>query len=575
VVLAKVPVGNGPGALTVGDGAVWVADTYDGEVVRIDPTTNAVKTTIKVGRGPSGVAVGAGAVWVADSGDGTVSEIDPRTNTVTRTFTVGGSPAGVVVAGGLVWVTVQEGGAGAGGVLAAGRQGGTVRVDLKDVDYSDPALSFSFGGWQVVLATCARLVGYPDRPPPAGSRLVAEVARSMPTLSADRRTYTFRIRTGFHFSPPSTESVTAATFKHAIERSLDPRMNGPAAPYLGDLVGVKAFEAGKATHVSGIRARGDTLSIRLTGVSGSFLSRLAMPFSCAVPLGTPVDPKGLPAVPSAGPYYITSCQPGRHLVLKRNPNYRGRRPHRLDEFDIALNVGDAQAIKDVEAGRTDYVALQQPPPSEATRLAGRYGATSPLGRAGKQQYFANPFPGFVYFALNTSRPLFPSARMRRAVNFAVDRRALVNVKESGFSPLPTDQYLPPGMPGFRDAHIYPLDRPDLARARSLAGPGRRTAVLYTTDRPDDLKRAQILSRNLAAIGIDVQIDTFPGFAALYKKETTKGEPWDIATNGWFTDGYFDPYDFLNILLDGDLGSGANISHFDDRHTTGGLKRPRS
>jgi ABC-type oligopeptide transport system substrate-binding subunit len=119
------------------------------------------------------------------------------------------------------------------------------------------------------------------------------------------------------------------------------------------------------------------------------------------------------------------------------------------------------------------------------------------------------------------------------------------------------------MPGFRDAHIYPLDRPDLARARSLAGPGRRTAVLYTTDRPDDLKRAQILSRNLAAIGIDVQIDTFPGFAALYKKETTKGEPWDIATNGWFTDGYFDPYDFLNILLDGDLGSGANISHFDD------------
>jgi ABC-type oligopeptide transport system substrate-binding subunit len=344
-------------------------------------------------------------------------------------------------------------------------------------------------------------------------------------------------------------------------------MNGPARAFLGDVVGVKPFEAGKADHIGGIRVRGDTLSIRLTGVSGSFLSRLAMPFFCAVPIGTPVDPKGLPAVPSAGPYYIASYQPGRRLVLKRNPNYHGPRPHQLDELDIALNIGAAQAIKDVEAGRADYVSFawyEQTPPGESARLAARYGAASPRGQAGKQQYFVSPFLGFTYLALNTTRPLFANARMRRAVNFAVDREALVQQSDS--ASLPTDQYLPPGMPGFRDAHIYPLDGPNLSRARKLAGPGRRTAVLYTSDLPENLKAAQILVGNLEAIGIHVEVDAFPnGGGNIFKKLTTKGEPWDIALFGWVTDGYPDPFDFLNLLLDGKLANtiGQDLSQFDD------------
>src|SRR5207245_2156156 len=139
----KIPVGNGPSAIAVGEGAVWVADTLDDEILRIDPDTNAVRTTIKVGRIPTGIAVGAGAIWVANSDDGTISEIDPRTDVVTSTIKVGGSPAAIIVVNGLVWVSVQQGSAGAGGVLAAGRQGGTVRVDLKGVDHTDPALSFS------------------------------------------------------------------------------------------------------------------------------------------------------------------------------------------------------------------------------------------------------------------------------------------------------------------------------------------------------------------------------------------------------------------------------------------------
>ncbi len=307
--IETIPVGNGPSAIAVGERSVWVADTPDNKVQAIDPTTNSGRTTIDVGRSPTALAVGAGGVWVANSGDGTVTRIDPRNDRPT-TLKLGGTPAGIAVANGLVWVSVQGAGVGPGDVLAASRTSGTARIDLAVVDQTDPALSYNDSDWQIELATCARLVGYPDLQGRAGTQLVPEVARSLPTLSRDRRTYTFWIRRGYRFSPPSNEPVTAQTFKHALERSLDPRMYGPAPSVWGDIEGVKAYEAGTASDVAGIRVRGDTLAIHLTHVSGSFLSRLAMPFSCAVPLDTPVDPKGLPAIAAAGPYYIASYDPG-------------------------------------------------------------------------------------------------------------------------------------------------------------------------------------------------------------------------------------------------------------------------
>ena len=69
---------------------------------------------------------------------------------------------------------------------------------------------------------------------------------------------------------------------------------------------------------------------------------------------------------------------------------------------------------------------------------------------------------------------------------------------------PTDHYLPPGMPGFRDAHVYPMT-PDVAKARKLARGDDRTAVLYTCDSSPCPEQAQIVKTDLAAIGLQVQI----------------------------------------------------------------------
>jgi YVTN family beta-propeller protein len=99
-----LPVGQ-IDALAVGEGGVWLTDSSEGTVWRVDPETLAVRT-VAVQPGADSVAAGGGAVWVANSVRGTVSRIDPESNRVTATIPVGGTPRGVAVGGGRVWVTV-------------------------------------------------------------------------------------------------------------------------------------------------------------------------------------------------------------------------------------------------------------------------------------------------------------------------------------------------------------------------------------------------------------------------------------------------------------------------------------
>jgi len=537
-VTTPVPVGNGPAGIALGQGGVWVTLRDDDSLTRLDPESGAAGKTIRVGREPGGVATGAGAVWVANRADGTVSRVDPETDEVVATITVGASPQDILVAGGLVWVTVRP------DAPQPAAPGGTARIAFaSDPGSLDPALGWAIEPWMVSYATGAKLLNYPDEAGPAGSRLVPEVAASLPQRSPDGRTYTFKIREGFRFSPPSSEPVTAQTFKYSIERSLNPKMHGPGPLFLRDVVGADDYASGRAGHIAGVTALGNTLTFRLAQPSGDFTSRIATPFFTAVPTDTPIDPQAVRTVPGAGPYYV-GFHSRKTIVLRPNPNYRGPRPHRLREIRIAIGVGQHRALRAIEAGAADYAAPSVSD-SDASRLAHRYGPASESARAGRQRYFVNHWLGLDYLTMNTSRDLFSSVRMRRAVNYAIDRRALARAGASnGGDATPTDQYLPPGMPGFRDARIYPL-RPGVDKARRLAGPGRRTAILYAPDGAADQRHAQIVKANLKAIGIDVQIKVL-SHAVLFQRLGRKGEPYDLALSRWYAD-YADPVTFLGFF----------------------------
>ena len=161
----------------------------------------------------------------------------------------------------------------------------------------------------------------------------------MPEVSPDGRTYTFTVRPGYVFSPPSNQPVTAETFRYSIERALSPRLAEnptgqipPGPQYIDDIEGERAFRRGRAQHISGLTASGDTLSITLTKPSPDFLKRLALPFFCPVPIGTPFlagaphQGQGWPywrLHTIGGPYYVAAFSNEEHVILKRNPNYRG------------------------------------------------------------------------------------------------------------------------------------------------------------------------------------------------------------------------------------------------------------
>jgi streptogramin lyase len=101
--------GAKPDQVAAGAGFVWVTDTQDNTVFRIDPAARQGTTVRGVGNGPVGIAVAFGSVWVANSRDGTVARIEPRTRAVAPKIPLGRglSPDRMAVAGGSLWVTVH------------------------------------------------------------------------------------------------------------------------------------------------------------------------------------------------------------------------------------------------------------------------------------------------------------------------------------------------------------------------------------------------------------------------------------------------------------------------------------
>ncbi len=136
LVATPIPVGHGPDAVAVNAAGVWVANAGDDALVRINPDTGAVAATASVGDGPAAVLATATALWVANARDDTVMRLDPRSGAVTKTIHLGGSPTALVSAAGQVWVTVAPAPA------PPPVTGGTAHFTLQD-DFAslDPALA--------------------------------------------------------------------------------------------------------------------------------------------------------------------------------------------------------------------------------------------------------------------------------------------------------------------------------------------------------------------------------------------------------------------------------------------------
>ena len=138
-------------------------------------------------------------------------------------------------------------------------------------------------------------------------------------------------------------------------------------------------------------------------------------------------------------------------------------------------------------------------------------------------------------------------RTRQAVNYVVNRPAAL-AQRGAFAGTPTDQVLPPTMPGFKNWKLYPTGKPNAAKANSLKPKKCGSTVFYGSTSPVSVAIMQLVKADLSKIGINTTLKTFP-FAVRIAKEGHRGEPFDLDLQAWGAD-YPDPVDFIDILLDG-------------------------
>jgi ABC-type transport system substrate-binding protein len=387
------------------------------------------------------------------------------------------------------------------------------------------------------------LVNFPEKSGAAGSQLYPEAATSFPTVSKDGKTYTFHIRPGLKFSDGSP--VTAAAYQRAWERNLSPKMGSPLGvndQFQNVIVGADAFLNGKAQHISGISAKGLTLTFHLTKPNPTFVSYLSMQWFGAIPPSTPYTSKGLTKFPSAGPYYIASRTPGRSTVLKRNPYYKGSRPANPDEIVFTPNVDVDQSLLQVKSGQSDLDIGGIPPTAAAT-----LGTPNAAG----SQFKVGPTSCINYMAMNTAKAPFNNVSLRKAVNWAIDRPAQLRLLGK-YAGKRSDQILVPGIPGYKPFNIYAISGADVSKAKSVGGSAIASAPsvnVIHTNTASSTNRAQVVEFNLKQAGFKVTDNPVPG-TTYYQNIQTKGTSYDLAMNGGWCADYFDPFDYINVLFDG-------------------------
>ncbi len=437
--------------------------------------------------------------------------------------------------------------------------GGTIVAELtSDVDYTDPQLTYYAPSWELQYATACKLMNYPDKEAPAGGQVQPEVAAGLPVVSKDGKTYTFTIRPGYRFS--NGQAVTAASFKLAIDRLTDPKIQSSTAFLSSDLiVGAQERLDDKASTVSGVAAKGNKLTIKLVHPGPDLLARLATPpFQAIEPaLAANHDPAGVNAFASCGPYYVASRTPNRSITIKRNTFYKGPRPHNADT--IQVNIGNSPDViyQNVVKGTTDYAADGVTPTLYAG-IAQKYGIN-------KKQFFLRSQLEVDYLALNhdPNRLFRNNPNLAKAVNYAVDRHAYT-AQRGYLAGARTNRILPPGMSGVTKKtqvlrNGYPIKAPVVAQAKKLAAghTGDGKAEMWAPNAGPGPLQAQVVQFNLKQIGVDVSIKLLPRAQQFVTARNRAQATYDINWSAWGAD-YNDPFDFINILLDGtSLGPTSN------------------
>ena len=295
---------------------------------------------------------------------------------------------------------------------------------------------------------------------------VPDLAVSIPAPTDGGTTYTFRVR---RVQYSNGRLVQPEDFRRAIERLF--RVQAGWMSYYTDIVGAAECSSVRCDLSTGIVIDDAhrTITFHLTRPDPDFYYNMTSIATAPVPPGTPWHYVGFTPIPGTGPYMVKNAD--RHEIrYVRNPyfhqwSYAAQPDGNPDVIIMRYGLSPAQEVRQVEQNKADWSADGIPGNllhEVKTRFPGQWHSLVPVTETD-------------WLQLNTTVTPFNDVRVRRALNLAIDRAAIVRLYGGRLTATPTCQILPPGLPGYRPYCPYTRRpgadgrwrAPDLARARAL------------------------------------------------------------------------------------------------------------
>jgi len=406
-------------------------------------------------------------------------------------------------------------------------------------DYMDPGLAYSVNAWQIMQDTYIGLLTYKHVNGPEGATIVPGLAKDMPKISDGGKTYAFTLRKGMKYSDGTP--IKASDFAYTIKRLF--LIESPGVGFFTGIVGADQFQKTKKGDISGITTNDEagTITVKLSAPRGDFENILATEFAAFVPSGTPNKDQSTNPVPADGPYQIASYTPNRSFTVTRNPQWStvkipGIPDGNPDKLEVTIVEDDTAALQTVIGGDSDY-DQHTLPTDRLDEIQTKYK---------DQLKFFTPANTY-YFFMNHRLAPFDKLQVRQAVNYAIDRNALVNIY--GGLAQATQNLMPPTYPQYKKITAYTYD---LAKAKQLikqAGATGAKVTVWGNDLATTSRSSQYLADQLNKIGLKAKVKLVAG-AVYWQTVGNQATKAQIGFADWFQD-YPHPLDWFDVLVNGD------------------------
>lgn len=408
--------------------------------------------------------------------------------------------------------------------------------DSEDPRSLDPALSTDVPTGRSVTYMFDGLLGFtPDAQLRPGLAERHEV-------SADARVFTFHLRRGvrFHDGTPFTSRHVISSF----HRVLDPKVRGGRAEPLMPILGAREFVAGTAPTISGLAAPDDsTVIITLAAPLAVFPKLMAMPVASIVPESVAANFGQHPV--GTGPWKFVEWKHDDYILFAKNESYWGGAP-KSDSLMARIIREPSTAVAEFEVGNVDLLVV----PENETRQ---------WEQTDEKRAMLHSAPGLrmVYVAINVTRGPLRDARVRRALNHAVDARTILNQLAGGRGSV-SRGVIPPALAGSDTTRAAFAHDPALAK-RLLAEAGFSRGIdleLWTSQTSPYPRIAEAIQSYLNEVGIRTKIQMRDSPSV---REASRAGQTDLVLKTWYAD-YPDAENFLYPLLhSSNHGPGGNVS----------------